>query len=108
MSLAFAGALTSRATLSRLSPQLLPRVSPLSIAVPAPRAIMQRTLQRKPIAMATAVAASYTAGRAPVVRAAQIYKMSLMKHSTFTRAAVNIYVDCIPLLFSRQGWAQGK
>ena len=68
MSLAFAGALTSRATLSRLSPQLLPRVSPLNIAVPAPRMMVQRTLQRKPIAMATAVGAAYTAGRAPVVR----------------------------------------
>ena len=68
MSLAFAGALTSRATLSRLSPQLLPRASPLNIAVPAPRMMVQRTLQRKPIAMATAVGAAYTAGRAPVVR----------------------------------------
>ena len=67
MSLAFVGALTSRATLSRLSPQLLPRVSPLNMAVPAPRMMVQRTLQRKPIAMATAVGAAYTAGRAPVV-----------------------------------------
>lgn len=69
MSLAFSGALTSRAMLSRLAPQLLPRVQPLSLAVPAPRAVMQRTLQRRPIAMATAVGAAYTAGRAPVVRA---------------------------------------
>ena len=69
MSLAFAGALTSRAMFSRLSPQLLPRVQPLSLAVPAPRAVMQRTLQRRPIAMATAVGAAYTAGRAPVVSA---------------------------------------
>ena len=72
MSLAFAGALTSKAMLSRLTPQLLPRVSPLSLAVPAPRAVMQRTLQRRPIAMATAVGAAYTAGRAPVVRAAHL------------------------------------
>ena len=73
MSLAFAGALMSRATLSRLSPQLLPRVSPLNIAVPAPRMMVQRTLQRKPIAMATAVGAAYTAGRAPVVRYILLY-----------------------------------
>jgi len=69
MSLAFAGALTSKAALSRLSPQLLPRVSPLSLAVPDPRTMMQKTLQRNPIAMATAVGAAYTAGRAPLVSA---------------------------------------
>ncbi|CAL5219547.1 g1401 [Coccomyxa viridis] len=68
MSLAFAGAWTSRAMFSRLSPQLLPRVQPLSLAVPAPRTVVQRTLQRRPIAMATAVGAAYTAGRAPVVQ----------------------------------------
>jgi hypothetical protein len=70
MTLALAGAVTSRATLKRVRPrlgsQLLPRL-PTGVAVPAPRALVNRTLQRRPIAMATAVAASYTAGRAPMV-----------------------------------------
>ncbi len=68
MTLTFAGALTSRSTLRRLRPQLLPGLAARVSAVPAPRALVSRTLQRPPIAMATAVAASYTAGRAPAVR----------------------------------------
>ena len=67
MSLAFAGAMASKATLSRLPPQLLPQAAPLSLAAPASRAAVQRTLQRKPVALATAMAASYTAGRTPMV-----------------------------------------
>ena len=86
MSLAFAGAMTSRATLSRLSLQLLPGVQPLSLAVPAPRAVMQRTLQRRPIAMATAVGAAYTAGRAPVVRAPHL--APAVQTTTCCRAAL--------------------
>ncbi|EIE24621.1 hypothetical protein COCSUDRAFT_65447 [Coccomyxa subellipsoidea C-169] len=70
MTLTFAGALTSRSTLRRLRPQLLPGLAARVSAVPAPRALVSRTLQRPPIAMATAVAASYTAGRAPAVREA--------------------------------------
>ena len=69
MSLAFAGAMASKATLLRLSPRLLPQAAPLSLAAPAPRAMVQRTLQRKPVALATAMAASYTAGRTPMVSA---------------------------------------
>ena len=67
MSLTFAGAVASRAALSRLPPQLLPRAAPLSLAAPAPCAVAQRSLQRTPVALATAVAASCTAGRSPVV-----------------------------------------
>lgn len=68
MTLTFAGAVTSRSTLRRLRPGLLPGLAARVSGVPAPRALVSRTLQRPPIAMATAVAASYTAGRAPAVR----------------------------------------
>ena len=69
MTLTFAGAVTSRSTLRRLRPQLLPGLAARVSLVPAPRALVTRTLQGPPIAVATAVAASYTAGRAPAVRA---------------------------------------
>ena len=69
MTLTFAGAVTSRSTLRRLRPQLLPGLAARVSLAPAPRALVTRTLQRPPIAVATAVAASYTAGRAPAVRA---------------------------------------
>ncbi|BDA42707.1 hypothetical protein COCOBI_03-6000 [Coccomyxa sp. Obi] len=70
MTLTFAGAVTSRSTLRRLRPQLLPGLAARVTRVPAPRSLVSRTLQRPPIAMATAVAASYTAGRAPAVQEA--------------------------------------
>ena len=73
MSLAFAGAMASRATLSRLSPQLLPQAAPRGLA-PAPRALVQR----KPVALAAAMAASYTAGRTPMVSASRPFLLTTM------------------------------
>ena len=78
MSLALAGAMTGQATLSRLPPLMLPRAAPLSLAVPAPRAMVQQALRRKPVALATAMAASYTAGRSPMVSLGRPFLLTTM------------------------------